>query len=68
VDPAQTGNGSVASADRQRVVPAGDAYVDRDLQDDQLFWERMVEEKRNTLKLDLSEWSLAVHGPRGDRA
>jgi hypothetical protein len=49
-------------------VPAGDAYVDRDLQDDQLFWERMVEEKRNTLKLDLSEWSLAVHGPRGDRA
>jgi hypothetical protein len=43
VDPAQTGNGSVASADRQGVVPAGDVHVDRDLQDAQLFWERMVE-------------------------
>jgi hypothetical protein len=29
--------------------------------------ERMVEEKRGTLKLDLSEWSLAVHSPGGGR-
>jgi hypothetical protein len=36
----------VASADRQGVVPAGDVHVDRDLQDVQLFWARMVEEKR----------------------
>jgi hypothetical protein len=57
----------VASADRPGVVPAGDVHVGRDLQDAQLFWERMVEEKRGTLKLDLSEWSLAVHSPGGGR-